>query len=46
VARHIQARTGVTIVNDVAGFIGPEVFRPPSVAPRLPGSVVMAKLHG
>src|SRR4030095_11474167 len=28
VARHIQGATGAwTIVNDVAGFIGPEVFR-------------------
>src|SRR4029077_10330290 len=28
VARHIQQATGTwTIVNDVAGFIGPEVFR-------------------
>ena len=48
VARHIQGQTGVwTIVNDVAGFIGPEVF---STADQLRRvcleDVVMAKLHG
>ena len=48
VARYIQAHTGAwTIVNDVAGFIGPEVFR---TADRLRRAcledVVMAKLHG
>ena len=48
VARHIQSVTGAwTIVNDVAGFIGPEVF---STAEQLERAcledVVMAKLHG
>jgi ethanolamine ammonia-lyase large subunit len=48
VARHIQGQTGAwTIVNDVAGFIGPEVF---STADQLRRvcleDVVMAKLHG
>ena len=48
VARHIQSMTGAwTIVNDVAGFIGPEVF---STVEQLERAcledVVMAKLHG
>ncbi len=48
VARHIQARTGAwTIVNDVAGFIGPEVFRTVDQLGRAClEDVVMAKLHG
>ena len=48
VARHIQARTGAwTIVNDVAGFIGPEVFRTADQLRRAClEDVVMAKLHG
>jgi len=48
VARHIQARTGAwTIVNDVAGFIGPEVFRTAGQLRRAClEDVVMAKLHG
>ncbi len=48
VARHLQAATGAwTIVNDVAGFIGPEVFRTAAQLERacLEDSV-MAKLHG
>jgi ethanolamine ammonia-lyase large subunit len=48
VARHIQQATRRwTIVNDVAGFIGPEVFRTPEQLERacLEDSV-MAKLHG
>lgn len=47
-ARLIRARTGLwMIVNDVAGFIGPEVFRTPDQLRRacLEDSV-MAKLHG
>jgi ethanolamine ammonia-lyase large subunit len=48
VARHIRQATGAwTIVNDVAGFIGPEVF---TTAPQLERAcledIVMAKLHG
>ena len=48
VARHIQRQTGAwMIVNDVAGFIGPEVFR---TAPQLVRAcledLVMARLHG
>jgi ethanolamine ammonia-lyase large subunit len=48
VARHIQAQTGAwTIVNDVAGFIGPEVFRTADQLRRAClEDVVMAKLHG
>ena len=48
VARHIQAATGAwTIVNDVAGFIGPEVFRTVDQLQRAClEDVVMAKLHG
>jgi ethanolamine ammonia-lyase large subunit len=48
VARHIQAATGAwTIVNDVAGFIGPEVFRTADQLQRAClEDVVMAKLHG
>ncbi|HET6958658.1 MAG TPA: ethanolamine ammonia-lyase subunit EutB [Vicinamibacterales bacterium] len=48
VARHIQTRTGAwTIVNDVAGFIGPEVFRTADQLRRAClEDVVMAKLHG
>ncbi|MGH7560308.1 MAG: ethanolamine ammonia-lyase subunit EutB [Gemmatimonadales bacterium] len=48
VARLIRRRTGTwTIVNDVAGFIGPEVFRTAEQLHRacLEDSV-MAKLHG
>ena len=48
VARHIQEKTGAwTIVNDVAGFIGPEVFRTADQLMRAClEDVVMAKLHG
>jgi ethanolamine ammonia-lyase large subunit len=48
VARHIRNATGAwTIVNDVAGFIGPEVFRTPAQLERAClEDVVMAKLHG
>ena len=48
VARHIQRHTGAwTIVNDVAGFIGPEVFRTAAQLQRAClEDVVMAKLHG
>src|SRR5712691_11372599 len=48
VARHIQRTTGAwTIVNDVAGFIGPEVFRTADQLRRAClEDVVMAKLHG
>jgi ethanolamine ammonia-lyase large subunit len=48
VARHIQRRTRAwTIVNDVAGFIGPEVFRTSEQLERAClEDVVMAKLHG
>lgn len=49
VARHIRQQAGPSwmIVNDVAGFIGPEVFRDPEQLERacLEDSV-MAKLHG
>lgn len=47
-ARHIRARTGSwMIVNDVAGFIGPEVFRLPDQLLRAClEDTVMAKLHG
>src|SRR4030095_9209001 len=48
VARHIQRQTGVwTIVNDVAGFIGPEVFRTGAQLERAClEDCFMAKLHG
>jgi ethanolamine ammonia-lyase large subunit len=48
VARHIQRETGTwTIVNDVAGFIGPEVFRNADQLERAClEDTVMAKLHG
>jgi ethanolamine ammonia-lyase large subunit len=48
VARHIQKRTGAwMIVNDVAGFIGPEVFRTGEQLLRAClEDTVMAKLHG
>jgi ethanolamine ammonia-lyase large subunit len=48
VARYIQQATGAwTIVNDVAGFIGPEVFRTAAQLHRAClEDVVMAKLHG
>ncbi len=48
VARHIQRETGAwTIVNDVAGFIGPEVFRnADQLARACLEDTVMAKLHG
>jgi ethanolamine ammonia-lyase large subunit len=48
VARYIAARTGKwTIVNDVAGFIGPEVFKTPEQLERAClEDIVMAKLHG
>jgi ethanolamine ammonia-lyase large subunit len=48
VARYIQSATGAwTIVNDVAGFIGPEVFRSAAQLQRAClEDVVMAKLHG
>jgi ethanolamine ammonia-lyase large subunit len=48
VARHIQNATGAwTIVNDVAGFIGPEVFRTADQLERAClEDTVMAKLHG
>ena len=48
VARHIQSTTGAwTIVNDVAGFIGPEVFKTADQLRRAClEDVVMAKLHG
>ena len=48
VARHIQETTGAwTIVNDVAGFIGPEVFRTADQLQRAClEDIVMAKLHG
>jgi ethanolamine ammonia-lyase large subunit len=47
-ARHIQRETGAwTIVNDVAGFIGPEVFRSADQLERAClEDTVMAKLHG
>lgn len=48
VARHIKRRTGAwMIVNDVAGFIGPEVFRTGAQLVRAClEDTVMAKLHG
>jgi ethanolamine ammonia-lyase large subunit len=48
VARYLQKRTGAwLIVNDVAGFIGPEVFRSGDQLLRAClEDVVMAKLHG
>jgi ethanolamine ammonia-lyase large subunit len=48
VARHIGRRTGAwMIVNDVAGFIGPEVFRTGGQLMRAClEDTVMAKLHG
>ncbi|HJQ32780.1 MAG TPA: ethanolamine ammonia-lyase subunit EutB [Pyrinomonadaceae bacterium] len=48
VARHIRQRTGAwMIVNDVAGFIGPEVFRTGGQLLRAClEDTVMAKLHG
>src|SRR5215471_13573006 len=48
VARCLQQATHAwTIVNDVAGFIGPEVFRTASQLERVClEDVVMAKLHG
>jgi ethanolamine ammonia-lyase large subunit len=48
VARHIRRRTGAwMIVNDVAGFIGPEVFRTGEQLERAClEDAVMAKLHG
>ena len=48
VARYLQKRTGAwTIVNDVAGFIGPEVFRTGSQLLRTClEDIMMAKLHG
>ena len=48
VARYIQRQTGKwTIVNDVAGFIGPEVFRTSDQLERAClEDLVMAKLHG
>jgi ethanolamine ammonia-lyase large subunit len=48
VARHIGRHTGAwMIVNDVAGFIGPEVFSTPEQLERAClEDMVMAKLHG
>jgi ethanolamine ammonia-lyase large subunit len=48
VARYIQRQTGAwTIVNDVTGFIGPEVFRTPAQLERAClEDLVMARLHG
>ena len=49
VARHIQQQTSCRwmIVNDVAGFVGPEVFRNAEQLERAClEDVVMAKLHG
>ncbi len=48
VARYIRKQTGAwMIVNDVAGFIGPEVFRSPEQLLRAClEDTVMAKLHG
>lgn len=48
VARHVRRRTGAwMIVNDVAGFIGPEVFRTGEQLLRAClEDTVMAKLHG
>jgi len=48
VARYLRQQTGAwTIVNDVAGFIGPEVFRTAEQLERTClEDTVMAKLHG
>jgi ethanolamine ammonia-lyase large subunit len=48
VARFLRQQTGAwTIVNDVAGFIGPEVFRTTDQLLRTCyEDIVMAKLHG
>lgn len=48
VARHIRQQTGRwMIVNDVAGFIGPEVFRSPQQLERAClEDLLMARLHG
>jgi ethanolamine ammonia-lyase large subunit len=48
VARHIQQQTGRwMIVNDVAGFIGPEVFRTPAQLERAClEDLFMGRLHG
>jgi ethanolamine ammonia-lyase large subunit len=49
VARHIRQRTACRwmIVNDVAGFVGPEVFKDAEQLERAClEDVVMAKLHG
>lgn len=48
IARHIQQRTGSwMIVNDVAGFIGPEVFsRGDQLLRACLEDMVIAKLHG
>ena len=48
VARHIQRQTGRwMIVNDVAGFIGPEVFRSTAQLERAClEDLMMARLHG
>ena len=48
VARYIGQQTGAwMIVNDVAGFIGPEVFRTAQQLERAClEDIVMAKLHG
>jgi len=48
VARHVRRQTGAwMIVNDVAGFIGPEVFRTGAQLLRAClEDTVMAKLHG
>jgi ethanolamine ammonia-lyase large subunit len=49
VARHVRQHAGPSwmIVNDVAGFIGPEVFRDPEQLERTClEDAVMAKLHG
>ncbi|HEY7547655.1 MAG TPA: ethanolamine ammonia-lyase subunit EutB, partial [Blastocatellia bacterium] len=47
-SRYLQKQTGVwMIVNDVAGFIGPEVFHSPDQLMRAClEDIVMAKLHG
>jgi ethanolamine ammonia-lyase large subunit len=48
IARHIRQQSGAwMIVNDVSGFIGPEVFRTPDQLLRAClEDTVMAKLHG
>jgi ethanolamine ammonia-lyase large subunit len=48
IARHLRKRTGTwMIVNDVAGFIGPEVFRKGEQLSRAClEDTMMAKLHG